>query len=403
MATIFRPPVVGRRDPFAPSLVSTTAHLAVVGTLLLTTLAGQDKITRGAGMASLQEFPNPRGAAYPVALRTWAPPSLVLSTLKGKDQFFGGAGAGPDYDWPNPSLGRAYPISQRTWTQNLLQTTLKGVDTFFGGPGKAPNYDWPNPSLGASRSIALRTHTQALVTTTLKGKDQFFGVAGAPLRDWPNPRGPASSIDRQTWAPPGSLALLTVPVAVPIQPIDWPNPRGAAYPSLLLTWTQSPAVIPAPFVPIAWPNPTLVRAALPRDPANLLTTGLVSLDRVPVVEFTNPRIARRVSSEVGTQSLALATVAPPLTPIVWPVPLSTARGRLADPPNLLTSTLQATGTPLLPPWWSNPTLEVRRIVSFTANAFVLGLAPTGEVVNRRPTDDPGTAGSRSPDTRMGGL
>ncbi len=30
-------------------------------------------------------------------------------------------------------------------------------------------------------------------------------------------------------------------------------------------------------------------------------------------------------------------------------------------------------------------------------------ATPGEIVNRRPTTDPGTVGTRSPDTRMGGL
>jgi hypothetical protein len=85
---------------------------------------------------------------------THVPPNLVLTTLKGKDKFFGPAGMAPVYDWPNPR-GAPFPLENRTFL-DPSEIWLAGKDKFFGPAGKAPVYDWPNPR-GATPSIELRT------------------------------------------------------------------------------------------------------------------------------------------------------------------------------------------------------------------------------------------------------
>jgi hypothetical protein len=90
---------------------------------------------------------DPLGVAINAQFGVWQNP--LLTTLGFQQTPFG------QDDWPNPR-GAAFPIDLRTFLQTF-DVQLIGQDTFFGGPGQAPaNLDWPVPK-GYIPSISLRT------------------------------------------------------------------------------------------------------------------------------------------------------------------------------------------------------------------------------------------------------
>ncbi len=183
------------------------------------------------------DFQNPRGAAYPLDLRTWASnPMRVLTSIKPFSQNDWPLPRGTEYPSANrstlltpvltttvvpaaapignltnePTRGAVYPIDARTSTDNRLASTLAPP------PAASPfaQHDWQTPR-GVLYPIDLRTHTHAL---DLRLKDTFFGGPGQPpqLREW--------LLERKVEYP-GSLRTLTVnllltTLSIPFNP-DW--------------------------------------------------------------------------------------------------------------------------------------------------------------------------------------
>lgn len=215
MATIFRSPIITRREP-ARGIVEQFPP-----NLLLTTLKSKDAFPPG----KLYDFPNPRGYVPAILLRTHLDP-LKLPLL-GKDKFFGAPGQVPNYDWQNPR-GYIPAISLRTHT-DPLKLLLRGKDNF--PPGKL--YDWPNPR-GPLFPSDLRTYLNP-VELQLIGKDN---LPTGKLYDFPNPLRRLHPISLFSWEENLQTSTLAPVSAVPFHLIDWPLPVGATYSVGLRTWTQ---------------------------------------------------------------------------------------------------------------------------------------------------------------------
>lgn len=198
------------------------------------------------------DFPNPRGATYPLDGRFGATsPSPLTTTLLSLDQFFGApgepatnddqpnprgytpsvdlrtgfntsqslsllysmftVGGSRNLDQPNPPRGYTLPIDSKTWiNQSAALTLLLGKDKFFGAAGMVPvNLDQPNPPRGYTPPITNRLHVvNSENQVILFGLDKFFGAAGqANLNaDQPNPRGYQFPLDIRTLL--GTLAQI---------------------------------------------------------------------------------------------------------------------------------------------------------------------------------------------------
>lgn len=85
------------------------------------------------GEAPAYDYPNP---AFRKPAQSYLQSSEIL--------FFTTADKpAPPVDWPNPR-GRAFPLELRTFL-NASETQLIGKDTFFGAPGQVPAHDWKVP------------------------------------------------------------------------------------------------------------------------------------------------------------------------------------------------------------------------------------------------------------------
>jgi hypothetical protein len=169
-------------------------------------------------------WPQPPGAAFPTALRTW------VSYVVGDDSapFVQG-------DWPNPTLAPS-TAGQKSFTFN--------AQVFLSAPAAVQPFnatDWPNP-LGARYPSDLRTHTD------------HFALARqevAPLRqsDWPNPIPARAAIDLRTHLQPVVLVLLGTD-HLPCAQHDWPNPIPARAVIDLRTHLQPRNYAEPPFNPV---------------------------------------------------------------------------------------------------------------------------------------------------------
>lgn len=149
-------------------------------------------------IAQQTDWPNPAGAANRLALVTpaqWAPRFLTS---------FGAPGQSITYDYPNPR-GAPYPIALRTWLRPL-NLSLRGADTFPSGRGVR----WPVP-----RGRTSPPEPAPQMPTTLR-------LAGAPpvsqsgSRAFPEPRGPVWG---RFLADPGYFpAVFVTPVIPPAPP-----------------------------------------------------------------------------------------------------------------------------------------------------------------------------------------
>ena len=238
MATVFRPPLIGRAAALsgAAALSCFTVNLLVTTLappaplpfnqtdwtvparpqhpIALRTLAQSVPLTLSTFIQPRQtDWPVPRGPIPSIALRTHVE-SLKLNLL-GQDKFFGVGG--PEYDYPNPK-GYQRSVELLTFAPPIplsLATFVQPVPTKMS--------DWPVPR-GYVPGISLRTHIDPLKLNLL-GQDKFYGLGG-PDYDWPNPRGYQRSIDLLTFAPPLPLTTATFVQPVPTKQTDWPVPRG---------------------------------------------------------------------------------------------------------------------------------------------------------------------------------
>jgi hypothetical protein len=187
-------------------------------------------------------------------------------------------------DWPNPR-GAARALDLRTWTGNLLESTLALP---FVPP---PFYqtDWPNPQAKA-RAIDLRT---SIATRPFYFLDPTF-----PVYDRPNPRLPGRALDLLTWTQ--TLAgVLSAPLQLPFDLTEWPNPRPPARALELGTWTQTGFRLLTAPPPFAWSGWTIPLAKVPvvdlRTHLQAVRLTLIGQDvfyngpgRQPVYAYPNP-------------------------------------------------------------------------------------------------------------------
>lgn len=321
MATIFRAPLINRREP-ARGIVE-----LLPPNLLLTTLKSKDALPPG----KLYDFPNPRGYVPAIVLRTHLDPLKLL--LRGKDKFFGAPGQGPAYDWPNPR-GPLYPISLRTF--------LGQVDLELVGKDRLPTgklYDYPNP-LRRLHPIILLSWEENLQESTLRPAAQ----APFSLDDWPVPTGAAYSIGLRTWTQELKLNLLgqdqvlRQPVIGRLERARWPMPEQVQ--------NFLPIIFIQPFNLTAWPVPPgpIYSVAL-RTWTQHVRLNLIGQDAFPsrMSDYPNPLIARA--------TIALRTFIAPLNPNLPPPTPPTRSGRLLY--NLDTGQLEwmvsatAPGAPIL--------------------------------------------------------
>lgn len=292
-------------------------------------------------------FPNPQlGPTKNYQLRTWTqsafPPPAAQSYLP------------PLNEWLVP-WGRVPATSLGTWTQPVnsipVQATTPCATTAWMVPWTAtpaislrtwtqtPNVvstvivlpagrqlDFPNPR-GPARSVDLLTWRQSLRL----GADAFFGLAGHPNFDWPNPRGYPFPQDLRTWTLGFQLPLATIP-GTPLVNLQWPNPRGVDFPVVLRDWrfALSQSLIAQPFGQTDWPNPR--GKYTPLQVWSWFYTSITPTLPFAKTDWSNPR---------GTASVPLSwnwfyTNIKPTLPFAktdWPVPT----GRIF-PVSLRTST-----------------------------------------------------------------
>lgn len=159
----------------------------------------------------------------------WSTPDVLLKPP--------GSNPTAQYDWPNPR-GAPYPIELRTWTNDLIRITL--------APLPAPaQYDWPNPR-GAEYSVVLRTWFNNLSQSTLAP----IGPKPFAQADWPNPIPYQQPVRDFIW--PTADTLLKPPGLNPFALYDWPVPKGAAFSTELRTFLQGTIVeleAPPSFIP----------------------------------------------------------------------------------------------------------------------------------------------------------
>ncbi len=287
----------------------------------------------------------PRGPEYPVALRTWAPPSHMI--MLGQDRIYGDPGQTHPFDWPNPR-GREYPVALRTWAPPS-HMIMRGQDSIYGGPGQVPDYDWPNPR-GKEFPVELRTFAppSRLVLTMAKPFNQD---------DWTNPVIEPFPIDLRTFAPPTRTVFLHKPfnqddwpnpfglerplqdwlqrailgTQDPFLPVDWQNPRGPGFPGQ--DWLQAPSLALTtgnPFLPPDLPNPRgpdfPVELRTWLAPDRLILIGQDSIyggpGQVPTYDWTNPSLGPQLPVRdwvLGT-SLGLRLTGNPFFPPDLPNP-----------------------------------------------------------------------------------
>lgn len=117
-----------------------------------------------------------------------------------------------------------------------IELNLLGQDTFFNGPGRGPVYDYPNPLPHLYPAEARNFIDPSEIW--LQGQDQFFGAPGERnLTDFPNPRGYPFPVDNRTYVDPSEVWLKDTFFGVAGNPThDWPVPPGYPYPTSLRTY-----------------------------------------------------------------------------------------------------------------------------------------------------------------------
>lgn len=306
--TLRRGPLIYRRD--------TPSALAAV---LATALGMPAPLLTPAAPAAppffLTEWPNPIGAAYPIALRThlhWRALGLVDASPYNK------------YDWPNPR-GATHPHAGFAYPSQWLAPPHRQTD-------------WPNPR-GPLRNPDHIQGWRALGLVDASPFNQF---------DWPNPRGPVRYPDFvQGFKPPEAAAP-------PFYQTEWPNPQlGAVYPVALRTltgWRPLGLEDASPFNQFQWPNP---RGPV-RHPDHVrgFTPEVITFPFVQT-EWPNPPLGAvypvALRTHVAWRPLGLVDSSP-FNQFEWPVP----RGATRNPDHVRGFTEIIVGSPFYQTEWPNP-------------------------------------------------
>ena len=353
-------------------------------------------------------LPNPRGAEFPVALRSWsaqippAPPTqtpflnydfpnprgakpIPLTFAVGAPLPFEGgekpvglaavtlptraAVAPPLTDPPNllgTTLGAVFkPFAQTNWPNPVLarvvpretaQENLMAAPGLRPGPFQTPFQ--PNPR-GPEFPIVLRTWVDS-------GLPPFqSGFKPALQADWPVPPGPRSGDTKFTLRTP--LTLVTAPVFDPFRQTEHPNPLPKLW-TIYGTIDRFPLTLNiapgTPFAQTQWPNPVrrLPEALSARSRQVIIGTPFVQTDWPNPVLRVPPAL-----TWLNTRPVPFAGGDKPFLQTAWPNPVLALK---ASPTwtNTRPIPFNTGAKPFTQIDWPNPRLAVPAALTFTQPA-----------------------------------
>ena len=297
-----------------------------------------------AALTWVNTFPPPfAGGDKPFLQSDWSNPRAPVPRALGLDVLNVLALLSPDKPFTAPLLpnprGAEFPVALRSWSAKPPPTPDPQTPFL--------NYDFPNPR--GAKPIPLTFAVGAPLP--FDGGEKPVGLTAVSL---PSPRTPDPAPAQALNLLGTTLGF----VGNPFEQVDWPNPRGPLYLTFAPGANRILPLTHVPFRQSQWPNPVLARVTIPRETQQDAFTAENLLRTFRPILIENPRGPRRSKSLltwVNNFPMPFDGGEKPFAQNSWPVPPGAVSG---DTKFTLATSLSLITAPIFDPFfqtsWPNP-------------------------------------------------